>query len=166
MLMSLLRRILRKAISLKERAETVFPSHFQPAHDLCLYHHDVLLHLLKRGEEEKSFVPTFTFRDEADRKAFAEADDVFQWLGRTRAPSERAVLLRRVVFPAVLSDFLHFVYEALETSRKGKLTVSYALIRKPLQDALFVFEAMADNLEDFAGKLATDPPVLDSRKAG
>ena len=156
----------REQVSFNERGATLFPSYLQPAHDLCFTNHDVLVQLLKRGEEEGSFLHQFTFRDAAEQQALADTEDVFQWLEKTRTAQERAEALRRIIFPAVLSDFLHFVFEALETSRKGKLTVSYALIRKPLQDALFVFEAMAVDLEGFAAKLATDPTVLDSKGAG
>lgn len=156
----------RKVVSLNERGATAYPEYLQSAHDLCLVNHDVLVELLRRGEEGSSFAEKFTFRNKADQEAFAEAEDVLEWLGKTRSASERAVFLRRIIFPAVLSDFLHFVYEALETSRKGKLNVSFALIRKPLQDALFVFELMAVDLEGFAAKLATNPEVLDSKKAG
>lgn len=156
----------RKSISLNEGGSTAFPPYLQAAHDLCFMNHDVLVQLLKRGEEEGSFTHEFEFRDDADQEALAGASDVMQWLEQTRSNVERAEVLRRVIFPAVLSDFLHFIYEALETSRKGKLTVSHALLRKPLQDALFVFEVMVVDLEGFATKLATNPAVLDSKKAG
>src|SRR5262249_16209763 len=130
----------RQAISLNDRAETRFPAFLQKAHDLCFMNHDVLVHLLKAGEERGSFQHQFTFHDDADKRALDDAGDIFLWLDRTRSVADRASFLRRVVFPGVLSDFLHFIYEGLETSRKGKLNVTYALIRKPLQDALFLFE--------------------------
>jgi hypothetical protein len=66
---------------------------------------------------------------------------------------ERAETLKRTVFPALLSDFLHFVCEALATSRKGKLTVTHALLRKPLQDSLFLLKVISTEVGRFAQQM-------------
>jgi len=49
-------------------------------------------------------------------------------------------LYYRQITAALLSDLLHFLYEALRCSAKGKITVSYALLRKPLKENLFYLE--------------------------
>lgn len=159
-------RSVRKVVGLNSRGNTKLPGYLQAAHDLCFMNHDVLVELLRRGEEGGSFEQTIAVRGEDEVRSLEAASDVFAWLDARRSADEQAQLIRRTVFPAVLSDFLHFVYETLETSRKGKLTVSYALIRKPLQDALFVFETMAVDLNDFVGRLRANPEALDSKKAG
>jgi quinol monooxygenase YgiN len=71
-----------------------------------------------------------------------------------------------VVFPAILSDMLHCVYEVLETSRKAKLNVSYMLLRKPIQENLYVLEAVIADRAGFARKLTEDPIQLWSQGAG
>jgi hypothetical protein len=48
---------------------------------------------------------------------------------------------------------LHCFYKALETSGKGKLAVSLMLIRKPLQESLFVLESIVADRTNFAYKL-------------
>src|SRR5437660_244931 len=111
------------------RGGTFLPHYLFPAHELCFLNHDVLAELLRSAEENGSFEHTLHFRDEKDRETFYATADVFEWLEKARRQRERAELLRRVVFPAILSDFLHFVFEALETSRKAKLNVTFALIR-------------------------------------
>jgi hypothetical protein len=74
--------------------------------------------------------------------------------------------LVNTVFPAVLSDMLHCIYEALESSRKGKLNITFMLLQKALQESLFLFEAMAVDRAEFANTLATDPVKLYSQTAG
>jgi hypothetical protein len=148
------------------RGRTFLPDHLLPAHELCLLNHDVMAELLRSGEENGSFEHTFRFRDDKDRQTFRSAADVFEWLEKGRRQRERAELLRRTVFPAILSDFLHFVFEALETSRKAKLNVTFALIRKPLQESLFVLEAIAANVDEFAAHLKDNPQRLHSQSAG
>ena len=147
-------------------SKTFLPDNLEAAHKLCFLNHDVMVELLRSGEENGTFNHTFRFRDEGDRKEFEASADVFEWLGKTKRESERTELLRRVVFPAILSDFLHFIFEALETSRKAKLNVSFALIRKPLQESLFVLETIAANVGEFAKHLKENPQRLHFQGAG
>jgi hypothetical protein len=150
----------------KPRGTTFMPKYLVPAHELCLLHHDVLVELLRSGQEQKVFDHKFRFRDEQDRQTFAEAGDVFGWLERTNRTEDRTAFLRRIIFPAILSDFLHFIFEALETSRKAKLNVTYALLRKPLQENLFIFEVMAASPALFARHLSENPLLLRGQKTG
>jgi hypothetical protein len=122
--------------------------------------------LLVSGQKAEAFVTAIEFRDEADRTAFEKADDVFAWLEQSRRVDERVSVLVTTVFPAVLSDMLHCFYEALEASRKGKLTIAFMLVRKPLQESLFLLESVIADRDDFAKKLVLDPVKLWSQGAG
>jgi hypothetical protein len=142
------------------------PDYLIPSHVLCLSNLDVLAEMLRAGEEEGSFKQTFQFQDEADRQAFADATDVFDWLNRTDRVESRNAFIRRTVFPALLSDFLQFMYEALDNSRGGRLSVAYALIRKPLQENLFLAETLAADVDGFSFYFSEDPLRLHSQNAG
>jgi hypothetical protein len=157
---------MRRYSSLTRRTNTHLPAAFRAAHQLCFIVHDVMTHLLVSGERASAFTTAFEFRDEADRLAFEEADDVFVWLEQSRRVDERITLLITTVFPRVLSDMLHCFYEALETSRKGKLTLAFMLVRKPLQESLFLLESVIADPRDFAEKLIVDPVKLWSQGAG
>jgi hypothetical protein len=152
--------------SIKNRVNTHLPSSHWTAHQLCFTVHDVMTQLLASGENASAFNMTFEFRDEADRSAFEKANDAFEWLEQSRRVDEREALLVTTVFPAVLSDMLHCFYEALEVSRKGKLAIAFMLVRKPLQESLFLLESVIADRSDFAKKLSTDPVKLWSQTAG
>lgn len=152
--------------SLKGRTNTLLPSAYWTAHQLCFIAHDVMTELLVSGQRSSAFKATFEFRDAADRSAFENADDIFAWLEQSKRIGEREAFLVTTIFPAVLSDMLHCFYESLETSRKAKLTISFMLVRKPLQESLFLLEAAVVNRTDFANKLTTDPVKLWSQTAG
>lgn len=122
--------------------------------------------LLAAGERASIFNVRFTLRDEAEVKALESAEHVFGWIEAHRTPEERAAVMVAVVFPAILSDMLHCLYEALETSRKAKLNVSYMLLRKPIQESLYVLEAVIVDRAGFAQKLTEDPLKLGSQRAG
>lgn len=126
---------------------------------------DVMGHMLAAGERAGAFQVKFQLSED-DVGALNAAKNVFEWLDRHRTPEDRAAVLVATVFPAILSDMLHCIYEALESSRKAKLTVSYMLLRKPIQESLYVLEAVIADRNDFATKLTKSPIKLWSQGAG
>lgn len=155
-----------RSILQKKDGRTFLPDTFVLGHELCFLTHDFMAELLRSAEEQGAFTREITFKDDEDRRAFESAEDVFAWFETTGRLDERAEFLRQTVFPALLADFLHFIYEALEASRKAKLSVAYALLRKPIQEVLFVLESIAADLSVFSEYLVNDPHRLHSQKAG
>lgn len=144
----------------------MFPSYLEQAHDLCFLNHDVLVELLRSGEESKIFHQDIEFSSDEDRLALECSNDIFEWFELTGRKSEHVETLRRTVFQALLSDYLHFIYEALACSRKEKLAVSFALLRKPIQENLLLFEIMASDINDFSNKLTENPLALRAKNYG
>ncbi len=142
------------------------PVEYDVAHDLCFVIHDLLLELLKSGTEGNFFRTSLEFDNDADRITFENSSDIFDWLKENRRIEQRAQVIVTTVFPAVLSDTLHCIYETLESSRKGKLNITYMLIRKPIQENLFLLESVVADRLDFADKLSMAPMKLRATKAG
>jgi hypothetical protein len=122
--------------------------------------------LLVSGQRARAFYVSFDLPDEAAKREFENSSDIFEWLEKYRPPEDRANVLVTTMFPAILSDMLHCFYEALETSRKAKLGISFMLLRKPLQESLYVLEAVIADRSDFAQKLTEDPIKLWSQGIG
>ncbi|WP_438025748.1 hypothetical protein [Sorangium sp. So ce233] len=140
------------------------PDYLLPAHNLCLLNHNSLLDLLRFGEENRSFDQEFLFRNDSDESAYKAAGSILEWLDHTGRQNEYATFLTRTTFSALLSESLHFFRSALDASELARLSVAYALLRKPLQDILHVLEDMALNPSEFADKLRQDPLLLDPKK--
>jgi len=151
---------------IRKTREGWLPSQFDIGHDLCFVIHDALAQILVSGEQQEIFSSRFKFRDAEDRAAFERAADVLEWLEESRREAERDEFLVKTIFPAVLSDALHFLYEALECSRKAKLNVTYALLRKPLQESLFIFESAFISRHDFLTRFTSEPLRLRAQKVG
>jgi hypothetical protein len=122
--------------------------------------------LLAPGERARAFYVSVDLPDEAAKREFENASDIFEWLEKHRTPEDRVAALVTTMFPAILSDMLHCFYEALETSRKAKLGISFMLLRKPLQESLYVLEAVIADRTEFAQKLTEDPIKLWSQGIG
>jgi hypothetical protein len=152
--------------SLDGRKGTHLPKEYWPSHELCFRVHDVMTQLLVSGQRARAFYVSFDLPDEAAKREFENASDIFEWLEKYRPPEDRVNVLVTTMFPAILSDMLHCFYEALETSRKAKLGISFMLLRKPLQESLYVLEAVIADRAEFAQKLTEDPIKLWSQGIG
>lgn len=162
-LMHCQRRIVDASIRL--RNNTRIPIDVYIAHEMCFLMHDIMAQLLQSGAKRKAFWTSIDLRDGADRDLL-ENSDVFSWLKITGRQEEQEKVLFSAVFPAVLGDMLSSIYESLECSRKEKLVQSFMLLRKPIQESLFLFEAMALDASDFAKTLTETPEKLYSGTAG
>lgn len=144
----------------KNKKGRFLPDTFDIAHELCFVIHDVMVQILKSGEEGNFFQTTIDLKNDDEKMSLENTDGIFSWLKNNHRFDDRAKILITTIFPAVLSDMLHCTYESLETSRKAKLGISYMLIRKPLQESLYLLESIVLNELDFAEMMANDPLKL------
>lgn len=105
-------------------------------------------------------------RDEADRVAFPDKANILEWIEVTGRTHDRDAIVISTIFPAALSDMLHCIYDDLENSRKGKLAITFILLRKPLQESTHLFETIIATSRDFVAQLKSDPTKLHSQKSG
>ena len=145
---------------------TALPPQFHTAYKFCFTAHDVIAQLLVSGMQHGIFVTNISFKDEADKVDFEQSENLFDWLSLNERLEEEYDVLVTMVFPAVLSDMLHCIFEALEASRKGKLAIAYMLLRKPLQESLYVLESVISDKPAFANMIAKDPLKLRPQNAG
>jgi hypothetical protein len=126
------------------------------AHRLTSYLCKCLEAIRDQGEALHAFdieIPV-TPEDEECLKTLSNKE-IYLWLlqnGYQEQIYDRAL---RQLFLALLTDFCTFISQALECSEKARMTVAFALIRKPLKDNLLLLEwLLADSkdlLERFHG---------------
>lgn len=143
-----------------EKKNFALPEEFKIAHELCFFLHDLMLEILSVGEKNKAYSITIKHKESNEKKLLDEIDDIFLWLDKTKKIDEKKELLKKTIFPALLSDMLLCIFAALENAEKGRLNLTYMLIRKPLQENLFLFESIILNLTDFTQKIEFDPLKL------
>lgn len=129
--------------------ESKLPERFEEIHNFSMYLHDSLAQIVAVGERKGIFdcVTSFDSEEKAKKMAELSGKELWDWL-----EDEDETLVRELsykqIFVAVLSDFCHFVYEALKASKKGKLPVTYTLLRKPFKDNLLIMEWLLADPED------------------
>lgn len=133
--------------------KTLVPKPFRFAHNYAFFLHDVLVQYLVAADSAHLFDVRFEVADDMgfDLETFRtlSGEALWTWL----EDKEHTWLLRELVYRqtlgAILSDFCHFVFEALCCSQKSKLTVTYALIRKPFRENLFILEWLLGDTDGF-----------------
>jgi len=136
------------------------PEEFRLAHDFAFYLHDSLVMMVQYGEQAGLFNVSFPFKSPEDAEVFGNlsGDQAWDWLQQSGYEGVLAELVYRQLLVALLADACHFIYEALNCSRKGKTAVTYALLRKPLRENLFYLEWLLVDPKDLIGRFLHEGP--------
>jgi hypothetical protein len=117
------------------------------AHAFCFFLHDLIVQTLTEGEKAKIF--NIIIRKKSNQKTPSSGEDLICWLETNGYKNEALMLLFKQIIRAMIADFGHFTYEALDCSQKGKLSVTFALLRKAFKDHLIYFEWLLADPKDF-----------------
>lgn len=147
-------------MSFDAKSNTHLPREFATAHGLAFAIHDILLQQLHAGWRGNAWIEQADAPPGLDPGALLDGESPLDCMLRIQEPEKIASFLNRTVYPFLLGDFLHYIYEALECSRKGKTTVAFSLLRKPLKESLFVLEILSSDPQDFACRFRDDIATL------
>jgi len=136
------------------------PKEFDFSHWFCFFLHDQLVETLISAEKAEVFNVEIEFNDESHVEEIKglSGEKFVKWLEENGYKSSVLVMYYKQLCAALLSDFLHFIYESLQCSAKGKLTVAYALLRKPLKENLFYMEWLLARPEEFLKRFEEENP--------
>ena len=117
------------------------PEKYRFSHEFCFFLHDQIVEALRSGEAASIFHHEITMEEhELSAIEGLVGDELFEWFESNGHKDIVLILYYKQLCAALLSDMLNFIYEALQCSKKGKLTVTYALLRKPFKENLFYLE--------------------------
>jgi hypothetical protein len=142
----------------------IFPKKYQFVHEYSFFLHDILVSIIKEGEPSKLFEVKRTFKDDAEANNWnsqkLKGKEFWFWLRENGYEDILREYSQKQVFIATLSDFCHYIYTSLKSSEKGKLSVAYELIRKPLKENLLFLEWLLADPEEFSDNF-NEGKVLD-----
>jgi len=134
------------------------PKKYWFSHQFCFFIHDQLVQIISSGARDGIFNVTVAFQDAELVKKIHKmsGEELLDWLENNGYENIVYNITYRQICGALLSDLCHFVYEALDCSKKVKLTVTYALLRKPFKENLFYLEWLLTDPEGFLQKFHLD----------
>jgi hypothetical protein len=132
------------------------PEEFHAHHEFCFRIHDLMVEVCRQAEEARIAAVRFNL-DGEEQKALMASDDVYRFLvGSGREDLAKRLTLNHVAIP-LYADILNFIYEGLRALEKRKVTVSFALFRKPLKYGLLLASWLYADEDDFFAKMEKSP---------
>lgn len=129
------------------------PARYDAPHAAAFYMLDELGGLVIELERVGSLSVTVDVsEDEGEEMAGLQGEDLWEWLSRTNRQDIIEDLTYRQLAAAVIADASHFLCESLLASGKGKMTVAYSLLRKPLKESLLLLEWLVADPGDFLSR--------------
>jgi hypothetical protein len=144
----------------------VLPDEFEAMHQQAFEWHDLLAQYVVEGERQAVLFVRAELRDPNHAEIIdgLSGEAGVDWMeANGYADLVEEHVFRHLVI-ALLSDFCHFIYESLRCSEKGKLTVAYALLRKPMRDNLVYLEWMLADRPDFMSRFREGGNKIDATK--
>ncbi|NMB25735.1 MAG: hypothetical protein GX986_09400 [Firmicutes bacterium] len=132
----------------------VLPKEYWDKQNYLLYVYSVLADMLRQADSKRLSDVAIRFDNVDQAISFEHTKDIFGWLDDNGYHDESLDFFSRHVFFLLLRDFCYYAYESISCAQRGKVTVAYTLLRKPLRDNLFYMEwLLADAEELYHGLL-------------
>ena len=159
-------------IYIEKGDKVLLPTEFHSRHNICVVLYDLMLSVGKDKTYKNLTVTGFPL-GKGEKKTIDEIskggnDAMLEYLVTSGRKSPVILALAKNVFNAILADFLGFIYESLSCARRGKMSVAYNLLRKPLTDELLILEQLLIDREDFIERFhfRGDPKLYDPSAGG
>lgn len=161
------RGVWRRSTQPSRGPRILLPERHRFAHSLVMYFHDQMVDILAYGDRYRLWETEVRLREETHVSALQAAQkrgEALEWLSENGYNEEVGKILLRKVFPALLSDFCVFLFEALKCSERGRLTAAYALLRKPFRENLLFLEMLLTSPQETLHRFMNQP--IESMKLG
>jgi hypothetical protein len=131
--------------------ESLLPDQYYFSHQYSAWLNEYLVNLLVFGEQSNVYSVSLQPKNQEHDKQLLhlEGEELAAWLEKNGYTDEVEKMTVRTVYQALLADLCQFVAEALSCSARGRLTVAFALLRKPFRDNLFYLEWLLDDPQHF-----------------
>ncbi len=139
-------------IYIEDKEKVALPKKYHNVNNLCAIIYDQLTEIFVADNYKGLNWATFKLDknkqllvDELQRNEI----HVLEWLKANDLTDELTSVLTKHITMSLVSDFVNFIYESLSNAKRGKMTVAYALLRKPLTDELLILEQLLYDPHEF-----------------
>lgn len=139
-------------IYIEKNEKVALPKKYRRANNICAIVYDQLTEIYKLPNYKPFLSGQIDF-DHKTQKLIKELQSdkihILDWLKENELNNDLTSILTKNITLAVASDFINFIFESISNAKRGKLTVAYALLRKPLMDELLILEQLLVDPHDF-----------------
>ena len=151
---------------IEKNQKVKLPDKFVATNNICAIIYDQLTEIFNYdlyNELRETTIDTSNGDDFEDEKTH-----ILDWLQSNEKNEELEVVLTKQILLSVVNDFINFMFESLKCAQKGKITVAFAMLRKPLTDELLILEQLFVNRKNFIERFFFDgnPKTYDPSEYG
>lgn len=145
-------------IEIQKGEKSRVPKQYHFINNICAYIYDQLTEVLSDPFYIEMSNSNVEFGDddklrEAFNKNEENALDILKDAGRN---DDIEIIVTKHVVMSIVADMVNFVYESITVAKKCKMSVAYALLRKPFTDQLLILEQILGDRKDFINRYFFD----------
>jgi len=141
-------------LAIYKNEEVPLPTKYHKINNLCAIIYDQLTEIYKESNYNELLETSLEFGENTQYIEQLKKGEIhpLDWLKKNELNPEIELVLTKQIILAVASDFINFMFESMYNAKRGKMTVAYALLRKPLTDELLIFEQILGDKSDFINR--------------
>lgn len=144
-----------KPILAIEKGDDIFlPKKYHKINNLCAVIYDQLTEIFKEYNYKELSHTTVDFKGNTKLIQEFKKGKIhpLDWLKENELNNEIEIIITKQIVLAVASDFINFMFESMYCAKRSKMTVAYALLRKPITDELLIFEQLLSDRKEFINR--------------
>lgn len=145
---------MKTVLHIEEGDDILLPKKYHRINNICAIIYDQLTEIYNEYSYNELTKTTFEFTENSILVEELKANkiDALDWLKQNNLNDEIVSVLTKQLILFVVSDFLNFMFESMNCAKKGKMTVAYALLRKPITDELLIIEQLLVDKNEFINR--------------
>lgn len=141
-------------IEIKKGDKVALPKKYHDINNLCAVIYDLLVDIHK-DPRFKGLYNTKVELNEIPRKHLKGnkgylTEELIEELRKRGKSKQINLVIKKRFLIAITGDMNNFLFESMYAAKRGKMTVAYALIRKPIEDMLLLLEQMLVDEDAFS----------------
>ncbi len=139
---------------IEKGAKVKLPKQYHFVNNACATLYDQIVEILSESYYSEMRETTVEFGEDKElREIFIENKvHAIDALKSAQRNDDLEIILAKHIVMSVITDMLNFIYESISIAQKGKMSVAYALIRKPFTDQLLILEQILNDKTDFINR--------------
>lgn len=137
---------------IEKDSETKLPEKYHEINNVCAIIYDQITEIFVNENYEDLRSTKFEY-DEENQILIDDLHNkkinIIDWLKENNLDDTISNFLEKHLTLSIASDAVNFIFEAISCAQRGKLTVAYALLRKPFTDELLLLEQILNDPDDF-----------------
>lgn len=139
-------------IYIKEKEKVNLPKKYHKINNVCAFIYDQLTEIFAENTYKGLLSTKFNVQPNLMTSFKDGTIHPLDLLKQHQLDDELTTILTKHITMSIVSDMVNFIYESFSCAKKGKMTVAYALLRKPFTDELLILEQLLYDPKDFINR--------------